>query len=86
MTQTINEPVSVSLSFDARKKKVVPRWIIWNGKLYPVIKVGLHHTYRRGHTLHHVFSIVSNTMFFRLNLNSDNLHWTLEEVGDELLS
>jgi hypothetical protein len=50
----------------------------------PVLQVGLRHTYREGITRHHVFSVVSSSLFFRLNLNADNLSWTLEEVSDGL--
>jgi hypothetical protein len=82
MTQRINEEISVSLSFDSKKRKVAPRWIIWNNRLYPVIKIGLHHTFREGKTLYHVFSVTSKSLFFRLVLNTENLHWRLEEIDD----
>lgn len=82
MVMKLDESVSVTLNFDGRKKKVFPKWIVWNNRLYSVSKVGLHHAYRRGHTLFHVFSVASKTLFFRLVLNTDNLHWRLEEVAD----
>jgi len=84
MIQRFNTPVSVSFSFDSIKKKVVPKCIVWNNRLYPVTKLGLHHTFRTGRTLHHVFSVATPTLFFRLVLNTDNLHWTLEEISDGL--
>ena len=82
MIEKISAPVSVSLAFDHTKRKVSPRWVVWNGKLYPISKVGLHHTYREGRVLYHVFSVVSKTLFFRLVLNTETLHWRLEEVSD----
>lgn len=82
MNQKISESISVSLAFDHLKKKSFPKWIIWNNRMYPVIKIGLHHTFREGRTLFHVFSVVSKTLFFRLVLNTDNLHWNLEEISD----
>ena|SRR3972149_10061133 len=84
MLEKVSVPVSVSLSFDSTKRKVVPRWVVWNGRVHSIIKVGLHHTYRQGRTLYHVFSVASNTLFFRLVLNTDNLHWKLEEISDGL--
>ncbi|OGM20028.1 hypothetical protein A2863_02415 [Candidatus Woesebacteria bacterium RIFCSPHIGHO2_01_FULL_38_9b] len=84
MIEKISAPVSVSLSFDSTKRKVIPRWLVWNGRLYPVVKIGLHHTFRQGRTLFHVFSVASKTLFFRLVLNTDNLHWRLEEISDGL--
>jgi len=82
MTTKLSVPVSVSLSFDHEHRKVVPKWVVWNKRLYPVTKLGLHHTYRQGRTLFHVFSVVSKSTFFRLILDTDNLHWKLEEIAD----
>lgn len=84
MISKVSEPVSVSLTFDSTKSKVFPKALVWNGRLHAVRKVGLHHTFRQGRTLYHVFSVVSNTTFFRLILNTDNLHWQLEEISDGL--
>ena len=82
MIQKISEPVSVAMAFDHLKRKVVPRWVVWKGKLHAVEKIGLHHTYREGRVLYHVFSVASKTLFFRLVLNTENLHWKLEEISD----
>jgi hypothetical protein len=84
MIEKVSVPVSVSLAFDSKKRKVVPKWVIWNGRLYPIAKVGLHHTFRRGRTLYHVFSVASKSLFFRLVLDTENLHWRLEEISDGL--
>lgn len=82
MIQPISEPVSVSFAYNHEEKRVSPRWISWNKRLYPVSKVGLHHTFRKGNTLYHVFSVVSkNSLFFRLVLNTENLHWELEHIS-----
>jgi len=86
MIEKISASVSVSLSFDSATRKVFPKWLIWNGRLYPIAKIGLHHTYRQGRTLFHVFSVASKTLFFRITLNTDNLHWRLEEIADGLPS
>jgi hypothetical protein len=80
MSEKMSIPVSVSLAYDHTVGKVFPKWVIWNGRLYPIIKVGLHHTFREGRTLFHVFSVTSKNIFFRLVLNSDTLHWKLEET------
>lgn len=84
MIQKIKVPVSVDLCFDHRQRRVFPKNIFWEGRDYPILKIGLHHTYREGKTLFHVFSVVSKNLFFRLNLNTDNLFWTLEEIADGL--
>ncbi len=82
MIQKLSLPVSVGITFDHSKRKVVPKWILWEGRLYPVEKVGLHHTFRFGRTLFHVFSVAAKTLFFRLVLNTDTLAWRLEEISD----
>jgi len=86
MIQKISEPISVSFTFDSEKRAVKPRALVWNGRLYGVRKVGLHHTFRQGRTLYHVFSVASKSMFFRLVLNTENLYWRLEEISDGLPS
>ncbi|OGM15414.1 hypothetical protein A2985_04880 [Candidatus Woesebacteria bacterium RIFCSPLOWO2_01_FULL_43_11] len=82
MLEKISAPVSVGFTFDHTTRRVIPKWVIWEGRTYPIEKVGLHHTYRAGRTLFHVFSVASKTLFFRLVLNTDTLHWRLEEISD----
>ncbi len=100
MIQRISEPVSVVTTYNATTRSVRPISLEWSRRTYPVLQVGLRHTYREGITRHHVFSVVARTgntespakpeakwdgaLFFRLNLNADNLSWTLEEVSDGL--
>lgn len=86
MIEKIDIPVSVSFTFDSGNCRVSPKALVWNGRLYGVKKVGLHHTFRKGRTLFHVFSVASKSMFFRIVLNTDNLHWRLEEISDGLPS
>lgn len=60
-----------------------PVRVVFDGREYTAVrKVGLHHTYRIGRTLFHVFSVVAGSVFLRLVLNTDNLFWTLEEISD----
>jgi hypothetical protein len=82
MIQKIDAPVSLIFSFNHRLRTVSPRKILWNGREYFITKVGLHHTFREGQTLHHIFSVSSDALYFRLDLNTDNLFWTLEEISD----
>jgi hypothetical protein len=82
MVQRVRVPVGVSLVFDHRRRAVSPMEVVFDGKTYKILRVGLHHTYREGRTLFHVFSVASNAVFFRLVLNTDNLFWTSEEISD----
>ncbi len=85
MIQRISEKISVILSTSVGANPCVrPISIEWSGRDYPVSQVGLRHTYKDGNTRHHIFSVVADDLFFRLNLNADTLHWTLEEVSDGL--
>lgn len=86
MIEKVNEPVSVNLVFNSKSKKVYPHFIRWRGRLYKIDKIGLHHFFRRGRTLFHIFSVASQDCFFRLSLNTENLNWTLEEVADDIIN
>ena len=82
MLENIQTPVSVTLSFDHHLRHVSPTQIIWNSRTYPVLQLGLHHTYRQGRTLYHVFSVASTNLFFRLVLDTDTLFWQLTQISD----
>ena len=84
MLEKVNEAISVSFTFDSRTRSVKPKALVWGGRLYAVKKIGFHHKFRKGRTLYHVFSVASKNLFFRLVLNTDSLHWRLEEISDGL--
>ncbi len=84
MIQQISAPVSVQTVFDHRKRTVFPRQVFWDGKIFRIAQVGLHHTYREGRTLFHIFSVITQGLSFRLKLDTDSLFWTLEEISDGL--
>lgn len=84
MNHKLSELVSVNFSFDSTLKKSYPRFVAWRNRVYKVKEIGLHHTFRQGRTLFHVFSVISDTLFMRLTLNTDNLQWELQEVSDYL--
>jgi hypothetical protein len=56
-----------------------PLELAYAGKSIKITQVGLHHKYYEGRVLHHVFSVCSETAFYRLNLNTENLIWSLED-------
>jgi hypothetical protein len=82
MGQKVNESVSVSLVFDGRKRKNTISKIMWRNRIYKIRKQGLHHTYKRGSRLFHVFSVAGEVLSFRLILDSHSLVWKLEEIYD----
>jgi hypothetical protein len=72
----INEKVTVGMVNN------IPKYVLWNGRSHTVKQIGLHHFYRQGKTLFHVFSVISDTLFMRLKLDTEILSWTLEDVSD----
>lgn len=84
MSQIINEQVAVIMTFDPYTKKVFPNKIKWQGRVYKIKQVGFHYPLRQGRKLLHCFGVVTdNNTSLKLRLDTDNLHWTLEEVIDE---
>ncbi len=84
MREKINEEVGVVMYYSVRKRAAQPHLISWQNKEYLVGKIGYHHSVREGQTLHHIFELVDkeHTLWFRLNLDTSNLHWKLEAVSD----
>lgn len=84
MRERIDEEVSVVMYYSARKRLALPHLISWRGEEYDVGEIGYHHKVNSGKSLHHIFEIVDSTKtyWFRLNFNTDNLHWTLEAISD----
>lgn len=76
MSLKINEKVTVGMVNE------IPKYVLWRGRSHTVTQIGLHHLYREGKTLFHIFSVVADTMFMRLKLDTDNLTWRLEEQSD----
>ena len=82
MIQKIKAPITVLSIFNHKTGRMVPKLLRWDGKPYEIKKVGFHHSYRKGRTLYHVFSVASKELFFRIVLNTDSLNWELEEIAD----
>lgn len=86
MIERVQVPVSVSFVFDHKTRQAKPKALKWEGRTYYVTGIGHHHTYYEGRTLFHVFSVDTETLFFRLVFNTQTLGWTLEEISDGLPS
>ncbi len=88
MREKINQEVSVVAVFSAKQKVAAPYLISWQNKDYQLDKIGYHHIIHRGKTLHHIYELADrdSSLYFRLNLDTSNLHWTLEVVSDGLPS
>lgn len=84
MRETINEEVSVIMVYSARNRTALPHLISWQNREYKVGKIGYHHKKFEGRVLNHIFELTDTdqTLWFRLVLSTDNLHWNLEAVHD----
>jgi len=86
MREIINEEVSVVMVYSAKKRLALPHIIGWHNKEYKVGEIGYHHIVKDGDVRHHIFELVDtkDTLWFRLNLDTSNLHWKLEAIHDGL--
>lgn len=82
MIEKIGEKVSVLSIFNKQLGLAAPKRIKWRNKTYDINKIGYHHKLKEGNKLIHIFSVSNQYLSFRLRLDTDNLHWTLEEVAD----
>ncbi len=86
MKEKINQEVSVVMYYSARHKMAVPHLLHWQNKDFSLGKVDYYHSYMEGRDKQHIFELVDkdNSLWFRLRLDSSNLHWTLEAIHDGL--
>jgi len=84
MREKINEEVSVIMYYSSSKRLAVPHLIRWQNREYLVGKIGYHHTVMEGRVLHHIYELAdkNQALWFRLNLDTSNLHWRLEAISD----
>ncbi len=86
MRELVNEKISVVTIFrkDSVKNEVIPYQIKWQARKYKISKVTYHHTLKEGKKLWHIFYVTDGNLDFKLKLDTDTLHWFLEEVTDGL--
>ena len=86
MKEKIDQEVSVVSYYSAKQKRYAPHLLHWQNKDYPLGAVDYYHSYMEGQERQHIFELVDKeaTLWFRLRLDSSNLHWTLEAIHDGL--
>lgn len=84
MKQKINQEVSVVMYYSAKKRQVVPYLLSWQNQDFKLAKVSYYHSYLEGRERQHIFELtdINKTLAFRLRLDANNLHWTLEAIHD----
>lgn len=84
MILRIAEKISVITLFDRTNDHLRPLRISWRNRDYSVTKIGFHHREKRGRILHHIFSVIAGSLFFKLSFDTEHLDWVIEEVSDGL--
>lgn len=84
MFQSINEEVAINLVSTPSNRSVNPISVTWHDRDYAIQKIGLHYTFKKGNKLFHVFCCSSETVNFKLVLDTGSLICTLEEIYDEV--
>lgn len=81
MRESLEEPVSVVWGYNAKSQHLQPYLMSWQNRDYKLGKVDFWHKTRRGKTLIHHFSMsdLEGQVYFKLALDTENLHWTIEE-------
>lgn len=82
MIQKVNAPVVVIFKSDPIKKIVMPVRIFWGERKYDVQKLTWHNPKYEGKTLYHYYSVLTETILFKLKLNTSSQLWILEEIAD----
>jgi hypothetical protein len=83
MIEKIHEKVPVLFLSDPRTKKTEPLRILWRGKTYKNVKLGLHYTDRQGRTLRHIFTFSTESLDLKIIFDTDDLSFTIEEAVEE---
>ena len=84
MIQQINEPVEIIAAHKRAGVKLIPRLMEWNHRLYKFTQVGFRHPTTKGQRTIHVLSVSDESATYRLEFDSYNLIWTLQEISDGL--
>lgn len=81
MYEDIKEQIVVAAVF--RNGHALPRSFLWKGRKYPVERVNLEHTERRGENMIFCFSVSAAGNFYELSFDNISLIWKLERIWEE---
>jgi len=84
MNLHLSEPVDVIALFNRKQDHLKPLRIQWNKNAYSIRNIDYVHRKKRGRILFHVFSCITDTLYFRLCFNTESLIWSVEEISDGL--
>jgi hypothetical protein len=82
MITKIKAPITVISVYNHKNKVFYPAKIFWEGRGQKISKIGYHHSYYTGKNLVHTYSVLSQNQYFKINFNTKNLSWEVEEIND----
>ncbi len=80
MYDPIHEQITVSAVFEPGKRPQIHKFI-WNNTLHTVTGQTLITKARKGRELVWMFHITTDTMAFKIRLDTDTMNWWLEEMS-----
>lgn len=84
MLLKLQENIDVVLLCKHQGNIIMPYKIRWRNREYIIKKLGYRYREKVGKTFFHIFHVTDDSLAFRLRLDPNNLHWTIEEVSDGL--
>jgi len=82
MIEKVFEKVSIVSSYNQEKDSFAIYKIGWRKREYFIKQMAYHHKVRQGRNLFHIFHVTDGNLDFRINFDTENLKWILEEVSD----
>jgi hypothetical protein len=83
MIEPIHEKIEVIIRFRLLPSPQTEIYKIrWRGREYIITKLAYHHKVWDGRTRMHKFAVSTGNLDFRINYDTENLIWVLEEVSD----
>lgn len=78
----LHEKIDVLAIFNRLGVVVVIHKIKWQNRTYSIKKQVYAYRRREGRNVDHVFHVASDTLHFKIVLNTENLSFWLEEISD----
>lgn len=82
MNLQMSEPVDVIAVFSRNHDRLKPIRLKWKNKPYSIRHIDYVHREKRGRILFHIFSCITDSLFFKLCFDTESLIWSVEEISD----
>lgn len=82
MNLRLSEPVDVIALFTRGQNHLKPLRVKWKNSAYSIRSIDYVYREKRGRILFHVFSCITDSLFFKLCFDTESLIWIVEEISD----